>query len=264
MNGVVKSVGSLCRSLGRLVEDAGCGLQGRLAYRETLNKSQTLSKYKDSLYPTVKDEVFVAPNASVIGDVTIGKGSSVWYGCVIRGDVNSVTIGEMSNIQDNVMVHVAKHNAAGIPRKTVIGSGVTVGHGATIHAATVEDGSVIGMGAVIMDGAVVEKGAIVAAGSLVVPGTVVKSREVWAGSPAACVRKVSDDEVSAIEQAAVDYSNLGAVHAAENCKTFGEIELDRARRWDRQTRDPDYDLQQGVEREIETRELVPTGYVQTQ
>jgi len=230
-----------------------------------VNRSQTVMEYVNGegvvTKPKLGEKVFVAPNASVIGDVSLGGGSSVWYGCVLRGDVNCITIGEKTNIQDNVMVHVAKHNAAGIPRATQIGSGVTIGHGATIHAATIGDTSVVGMGAIVMDGAVVEKESIVAAGSLVVPGTVVKSRQMWAGSPAKYVREVSEEEIEAIAQASEDYSALGAVHAEENSKTFGEIELDAARREDRRRRDPDYDEQAAVARDPETRQIIPTGYV---
>lgn len=225
-----------------------------------MNKSQTVSKYK-SFYPSIEDETFIAPNSTIVGDVEIGRGSSVWYGAVLRGDVNSITIGEKSNIQDNVTVHVAKHNANNEPRATEIGSHVTIGHGSTIHAASIHDGSVVGMGAVVMDGAIVEKESIVAAGSLVVPGTVVKSRQVWAGSPATFLRNVSEDEAAAILEAANDYSALGAVHAHENAKTFGEIEIDAAQRLDRQMRDPDYDTQQGVERDPKTNQVIPSGYV---
>lgn len=175
---------------------------------------------------------------------------------LIAGDVNSISIGEKTNIQDNVMIHVAKHNAAGKPLPTVIGSSVTIGHGATIHAATIDDCTVVGMGATVMDGAHVQKGSIVAAGSLVVPGTVIKAGQVWAGSPAKYLRDLAAGEAEFIEAAAEDYSALAAVHAEENCKSFAEVELDAARRVDRLTRDPDYDFQQGVERDLVTREIV--------
>lgn len=220
-----------------------------------MNKAQTLSPYAGAS-PKLGDQVFVAPNASVIGNVSIGAGSSIWYGAVLRGDVNSISIGEKTNIQDNVMIHVAKHNAAGKPLPTIIGSSVTVGHGATIHAATIDDGAVIGMGSIIMDGAHVQRGSIVAAGSLVVPGTVVKTGQIWAGTPAKHLRDFVDGEEQFIHQAADDYAALAAVHAEENAKTFAEVELDDARRADRRQRDPDYDAQQGVERDPYSREIV--------
>ena len=185
----------------------------------------------------------------------------MWYGSVIRGDVNSVRIGKNTNIQDNVMVHVAKHNANNTSRDTIIGDNVTVGHGATLHACTVESNAVVGMGAVVMDGVVVESDAIVGAGSLVVPGTVVKGGQVWAGRPAKYVREVTAAEKEAIKQAAGDYSRLSAVHCEENSKSFAEVELDEARRWDRRVRDPDYDVQNQVDRDPETRAMRPVGYV---
>jgi carbonic anhydrase/acetyltransferase-like protein (isoleucine patch superfamily) len=180
---------------------------------------------------------------------------------VIRADVNSVKIGKYTNIQDNVVVHVAKHNANNRSLDTIIGDNVTVGHGATLHACTIKDNAVVGMGAVVMDGAVVESNTIVGAGSLVVPSTVVKSGQVWAGRPAKYVRDVTVGEKEAIAQAAGDYARLSAVHCEENSKSFGEVELDEARRWDRRVRDPDYDVQNQVDRDPETRAMRPVGYV---
>ena len=172
------------------------------------------------------------------------------------GDVNSISIGDRTNIQDNVMIHVAKHNAAGKPLPTIIGSDVTIGHGATIHAAKIDDCSVIGMGSTIMDGAHIQKGSVVGAGALVVPGTIVKTGQVWAGTPAKCLRDLAEGEASFIVQAADDYAALAAVHAEENAKSFAEVELDLARREDKLVRDPDYDFQQGVERDQKTREII--------
>ena len=104
--------------------------------------------------------------------------------------MNSVSIGSQTNVQDNVVIHVARHNAANRAAPTTIGSNVTIGHGATIHAADIEDCALLGMGATVMDGARVQKGAIVAAGALVPPGATVPSGEIWAGSPAKLLRKL--------------------------------------------------------------------------
>lgn len=175
---------------------------------------------------------------------------------MVAGDVNKIVIGEKSNIQDNVMIHVAKHNPEGKPLPTIIGKYVTIGHGATIHAATIEDNTVIGMGATVMDGAKVEKQSIVAAGALVTPGTVVKTNQVWAGVPAKYLRDLLEGEAEFISQSAEGYSQLAAVHAAENAKTFDEIEADIARREDRLLRDPEHDAQHGLERDPVTREIV--------
>lgn len=172
------------------------------------------------------------------------------------GDVNSIEVGEETNIQDNAVVHVAKHNAAGKELPTRIGSRVTIGHGAVIHAATVGDHVVVGMGATVMDGATLEPRSIVAAGSLVTPGTVVPSGQVWAGSPARFLRELAPGEAEFIGAAAADYARLAAVHAAENAKGFNDVELDKARRADRRVRDPEYDSAQGIARDVDTRAVV--------
>ena len=259
-SGLTRNLGSMLRSLGAALESTGTALQGSRASAAALNVHQTIMPYAQE-HPKIPPEVFVAPNASVIGDVELGSNSSVWYGAVIRGDVNRVRVGRNTNIQDNVMVHVAKHNASNTSRDTVIGDNVTVGHGATLHACTIEENAVVGMGAVIMDGCTVGSTAIVGAGSLVVPNTVVKGGQVWAGRPARYVRDVTAAEKEAIGQAAGDYARLGAVHCEENSKSFGEVELDEARRWDRRVRDPDYDVQNQVDRDPDTRAMRPTGYV---
>lgn len=148
-----------------------------------------LYPYKD-ITPTIGDDVFVAPSASIIGDVEIGDQTNIWYGVTIRGDVNTVRIGKRTNIQDGTVCHVTANTGP-----LFIGSGVTIGHNATIHACTLEDGSFVGMGATVMDGAVVESGAMVAAGALVSPNKVVRKGEVWAGVPAKLFRPMTEDEV---------------------------------------------------------------------
>lgn len=252
---VWRGVGGTLRSLGQALDGLGCVLQGRLAYRETLSKAQTVQPFAGKA-PQVGQNVFVAPSASVIGDVKLGDGSSVWYGAVIRGDVNSVTIGSRTNIQDNVLVHVARKALGGVPLATIIGSNVTIGHGAVVHAATIEDCALVGMGATVMDGARVERGAVVAAGALVPPGAVVPSGEVWAGSPARRLRALDAGEAEFVAAAAEDYAGLAAVHAAENAKTFLEVETDKARREHRLQTDPEHDQQMGFDRDVETREVL--------
>lgn len=140
--------------------------------------------------PRIEPSAFIAPNATVIGDTVIGAESSIWFGTVVRGDVHEIRIGARTNIQDNSVVHVT-----GGKFGTYIGSDITIGHRAVIHAATLEDGCFIGMGAVVMDGAVVESRAMVAAGAMVTPGKRVKSGELWAGSPAKFLRKLSQEDL---------------------------------------------------------------------
>jgi gamma-carbonic anhydrase len=198
---------------------------------------------------------FVAPNATVLGSVELGPGSSIWYGAVLRGDVNAIRVGARSNLQDNVVVHVARHTAGtNPPRPTVIGADTTVGHGATLHACTIGDGCLIGMGATVLDGAVVESGAIVAAGALVPPGSVVKTGTVWAGQPAKLLRPLESDERAFIASSAVNYQRLAREHADENGKAFEELVVDKKAEGERSWRQPtDLDVHQGIARDPRTQ-----------
>ena len=145
--------------------------------------------------PTVAASAFVAETATIIGDVTIGEQASIWYGCVLRGDGNFIRVGARTNIQDGTIVHVNHEREGAAGTRTIIGADVTIGHMALIHACTLEDGCFIGMQACVMDGAVVESGAMVAAGALVTPGKRVKRGELWGGSPARLMRKLTESEL---------------------------------------------------------------------
>ena len=166
--------------------------------------SAALLPYRGVL-PRVAERVFIAPGTAVIGDVEIGSQSSIWFGCVVRGDVNVVRIGERTNIQDGTVVHVAKEGQG-----TFIGSDITIGHMALLHACTLEDGCFIGMRATIMDGCLIERGAMVAAGALITPGKRVRSGELWAGTPAKPIRWLTDEDRAALAKLAPRYVSLAA------------------------------------------------------
>ena len=157
------------------------------------------------VYPKIADDSWIAPTAAVVGDVEIGGRSSIWFGCTVRGDVNIIRIGARTNVQDNSMLHVARGTYG-----TFIGDDVVIGHMCLIHACTIGDRSLIGMKACVMDGAVVEPEALVAAGSLVTPGKVVKSKQLWAGSPAKYVRNLTDDDISGMRDTAAHYAEYAA------------------------------------------------------
>ncbi len=159
--------------------------------------------------PRVAASAFLAPTASVIGDVEIGAGSSVWFGAVVRGDVHHIRIGARTNVQDLSVVHV---NHSGIP--ALLGDEIMIGHACVIHACTLESRCFIGMGAVLMDNAVVETGAMVAAGALVTPGRRVPAGELWAGTPARFVRKVRADEQAEWQHLVEHYAELAAEYRA--------------------------------------------------
>ena len=144
--------------------------------------------------PVVGKGSFVAPTATLIGNVKVGNETGIWYGAVLRGDVAPIVIGDRTNIQDGSIVHVSRDR----PRGTIIGDGVTVGHMALIHACTLEDDCLVGMKACVMDGAVVETGGWVAAGALVTPGKLVRKGQLWAGTPAYHIRDLSTEEAESI------------------------------------------------------------------
>lgn len=153
--------------------------------------------------PKINSETFIAPGARIIGNVEIGENSSVWYNCVVRGDVNYVKIGKNTNIQDGTVVHVTTDKYP-----TVIGDNVTIGHNATIHGCTIEDYGFVGMGAIVLDGAVVKSFGFVAAGALVPPGFVVPEGKLVAGVPAKIIRDLSDDEKENIKKSAQHYIEI--------------------------------------------------------
>lgn len=155
------------------------------------------------ILPQIADDAFVAPTATVLGDVHIGAESGVWFGVVLRGDVNRIRIGRRTNLQDGTIVHVTSGT-----HPTLIGDGVTVGHGVNLHGCTIADGCLIGIGAIILDGALIGESSMVAAGSLVVPGTVVPPRSLVVGSPAKVKRELTEAEIRQLRTLAdryVDY-----------------------------------------------------------
>lgn len=226
-----------------------------------VSRHRTLMNIFDKA-PVVDKDVFLAPSASIIGDVQVGRGSSIWYGCVLRGDVNSISIGSGTNIQDNSLVHVAKSNLAGKVLPTIIGDNVTVGHSAVLHGCTVEDEAFVGMGATLLDGVYVEKHAMVAAGALVRQNTKIPCGEVWGGNPARFLRKLTEEEMAFISQSAINYSNLARVHAAENAKSFDEIEFEKLLRKKFARRDEEYDSMLGVVRETPAELILPDNVMQ--
>ena len=159
--------------------------------------------------PRIDEAAWLAPTATVIGDVEVGAGSSIWFGAILRGDVNVIRIGRGTNIQDGSVIHVTRARFG-----TIIGNDVLVGHMAMIHGCTIEDGAFIGMKACVMDGAVVAGGGMVAAGALVTPGKRVGPGELWAGTPARFVREVTDAERRNMVEAPPRYADLAAEYRA--------------------------------------------------
>ncbi len=158
--------------------------------------------------PVVDETAYVSKHAVLIGDVTIGKNASVWPGCVLRADINSIELGENSNLQDGTMVHLA--DDAGVK----VGKNVTVGHGAILHACEVQDGCLIGMGAIVLDNAVIGKGSIVGAGALVTKGTVIPEGSLVLGSPAKVVKQLEKEKSEGLAYWAQKYVKLAQANKA--------------------------------------------------
>ncbi|MFV0417362.1 MAG: gamma carbonic anhydrase family protein [Dysgonomonas sp.] len=145
--------------------------------------------------PEIGNNTYLADNATIIGDVVIGKDCSIWFNAVLRGDVNSIRIGDRVNIQDGTVLHTLYQKSV-----VEIGDDVSVGHNVVIHGAKIENGALIGMGAIVLDHAVVGEGAIIAAGSVVLSGTQVEPGSIYAGVPAKFVKKVDSDQAKEMNQ----------------------------------------------------------------
>lgn len=154
----------------------------------------------NEIYPQVDETVYIADNATIVGDVVIGEQCSVWFNAVIRGDVNYIRIGDYTNIQDGVVVHCTfKKNG------TDIGSYVNIGHNAIVHGCIVEDYVLIGMGAIVMDKAIVESNVIIAAGTVVLEGTVCESGYLYAGVPARKIKPLTEEQLAMLKQLPHNY-----------------------------------------------------------
>ncbi len=139
-------------------------------------------------YPQLGENCFIAPNATVVGDVVMGDNCSVWFSTVIRGDVNSIRIGHTVNIQDGAVIHCTFQK-----NPTIIGNNVSIGHNALVHGCTIQDDVLIGMGAIVMDKCVVHSNSIIAAGAVLLEGTVVEAGSIYAGVPARKVKDISKE-----------------------------------------------------------------------
>ncbi len=161
-----------------------------------------IKPYRD-VWPRIDPSTFIAENATLIGDVLVGSDVSIWYGVTIRGDVNNITIGSRTNIQDGTVIHVSSYTQG-----TYVGEDVTVGHMALLHACTVGNRVLVGMQACIMDDAQIGDDVIIAAGALVTPGKVIPAGQLWAGRPARYVRDLTADDMHMIKISAEKYVQL--------------------------------------------------------
>jgi len=176
----------------------------------------TLYAYR-GVQPRLGKGCFVAPGATVIGDVELGDDTSVWFGAVIRGDEMPIRFGKRSNLQDGSVVHITAGTA-----RTTVGDDVTIGHMVLLHGCTVGDGVLVGMGSVLLDGSVVEDGAIIAAGSHVSPRTRIPARSLAMGRPARVVRPVTDEDTRWIREAGRRYVEYARSFASKTLQRIDE------------------------------------------
>lgn len=155
--------------------------------------------------PEIDESCFIADNSSVIGNVSIDEDSSVWFGAVVRGDTNEITIGKSTNIQDNCTIH----SDGDFPVK--LGDGITIGHNCIIHGCSIKNNCLIGMGSIILNGAEIGENSIIGAGSLVTQNTRIPSGTLCFGSPAKVVRKLTEEEVNSIIESAKHYAELSKI-----------------------------------------------------
>ncbi len=141
--------------------------------------------------PTIGDNCFIAPNATIVGDVTMGNDCSIWFNAVVRGDVNSIRMGNKVNVQDGAIIHCTYEKT-----KAIIGNNVSIGHNAIVHGCVIDDNVLIGMGSIVMDNVHVGSNSIIAAGAVVLEGTVVEAGSIYAGVPAKKVKSISQDLIS--------------------------------------------------------------------
>ena len=177
---------------------------------------QRLEKFLGRL-PQISQAAFVAPNASLTGDVRLGKDSSVFYGAVLRGDIESIHIGEGTNVQDGAVVHLADDLPA------IVGARCTIGHSAIVHACRIGDLCLVGMGAVILDGAEIGDECLIGARALVTPRTKITPRSLVIGSPAKVVRQLNDSEIASLRESAEKYIAVARAHAELCERDSGEF-----------------------------------------
>jgi len=229
---MLREFGKTARQLGKTIDKWGQSMEVQgagVSYVERLVPSTRVLSANGQT-PQISEAAFVAPNASVIGNVELSSGASVWYGAIVKGDNGAIKIGENSAVQDR----------AEVDETCTIGSGVTIAPAASLAGCTIEDNVFIGTGAKILSGVKVQSNSMVGAGAVITSGQVVETGSYWAGNPASFVRELSAEEMESIELASAEAFELAYIHEVEASKSFEEIEADKEALKDLAERDPTY------------------------
>ncbi len=166
--------------------------------------------------PKIHDTAFIASGCRIIGDVEIGPDASIWYNCVLRGDVNAIRIGARSNIQDGTVIHCDSDMPGQSGSKTIIEDDALIGHMAMLHGCTVRAHALVGLGAIVMDGCILETESMLAAGAMLTPGKIIPSRQMWGGRPAKFMREMDDAAVMATKLGVAHYVHNAQMHKKAN------------------------------------------------
>eukprot|EP01120_Amphizonella_sp_Union-15-10_P001962 TRINITY_DN12106_c0_g1_i1.p1 TRINITY_DN12106_c0_g1~~TRINITY_DN12106_c0_g1_i1.p1 ORF type:complete len:245 (+),score=43.27 TRINITY_DN12106_c0_g1_i1:82-816(+) len=205
--------GRAIRETGQALDRVGSRTQGNFSFVGPVSRrTRVLPLYNQ--IPKIGSEAFVASSASLIGDVELGNNATIWYGAILRGDVNPIKVGSETSILDGAIVHSRSNKAIKPGLPTLIGNNVTIGPGSVIHACTISDNSLIDLGSTILDGAVIESFSVVGPGSLVLSDTHIPSKQYWQGSPAKYVRDVTDQEIKFIQESTKNHQRLAKQHDA--------------------------------------------------
>jgi gamma-carbonic anhydrase len=164
--------------------------------------------------PRIHDSAFIAPGCRIIGDVEIGAEASVWYNCVLRGDVNAIRIGARSNIQDGTVIHCDSDMGGRIGFPTIIEEEALIGHMAMLHGCTIRKNALVGLGSIVMDGCILEENAMLAAGAMLTPGKIIPPLQMWGGRPARMMRELDENWAMGNRMAVAHYVRNGQVHKA--------------------------------------------------
>jgi gamma-carbonic anhydrase len=164
--------------------------------------------------PQIAPDAFVALGAMIIGDVAIGAGSSIWYNCVLRADVNRIRIGARCNIQDGTVIHVDSPRDGGVGLPTIIGDDVLIGHMVMLHGSILHDRAFVGLGSIVMDGCTIESDGMLGAGAMLTPGKIIRAGELWIGRPAKKLRDLTREEIAGNQIGVAHYVHNAAAHKA--------------------------------------------------
>eukprot|EP01038_Epipyxis_sp_PR26KG_P006604 gene6604-9071_t len=206
--------GQALRETGQALDRLGLVIAGNERFRETFSRHRSVMNIYDKR-PLLATGVYVAPNASVVGEVLLLDQVTVWYGAVLRGDRSKIRIGHQTNIQDRAVLSTVTNLESGFASDLDIGEKVTVGHGALLTSCSIANMVLIGQGAVVEEGCVIEKNSIIAAGAVLTANTRVPTGQLWAGNPAKYVRDTTEADIETIKNNAAEYVHLGELHSNE-------------------------------------------------